>query len=191
MHILQSAKTLMKISGILPIFANNFRGKCFEKLKLLLILSGPIYVVISTFAFSVVHFDDLRLLTTSLYISVGTAMAVLAHGSLCCQTGKVERLLEDIGALVNESEYTVICKCFRINKTFFSFPNLGITSSAFGVVYYETDAKITKIIKRIARFTCIVVFILASGPFAGAFLDYLKGNYNSSSWQLMYDTLYV
>lgn len=119
MNILRFAQTLMKISGILPTFGRNLSGRCLDMIKLILILISPIYVVISTLAFSIAHYDDLRALTTSLYISVGTAMAISVHCSLCFQSDNLQILLDEMELLVNESESMIRTEYFRFWKIIF------------------------------------------------------------------------
>lgn len=105
MKVLAFMQILMRFGGILPMFEKTFLGKCMEALKLIAVVITSIYIIIATFAFGIVNSHDLRLLTRSLYVSVGTLVTVSLHLSLCFQSDKISSLLNEIEALVNESEY--------------------------------------------------------------------------------------
>lgn len=103
MKVLHFTQTLMKVSGILPIFGDTFLGKCMEILKLVCFLIGPIYASTTTFAFGVRHFDDLLLLTSSMYVSIGCAISISMQISLWYQSDTLQLLLKQLETLVNKS----------------------------------------------------------------------------------------
>lgn len=95
----------MKLSGILPRFNGTFSGKAMEALNVIALSLGPLYASISTFALAIVSFDNLSLMTSSLYISIGCAISISLHISHWLQTNKFQELLTDMESLVDESKH--------------------------------------------------------------------------------------
>lgn len=106
MEVLQFTQKLMKISGILPFFDGSSIGKIMEVFKLIILSLGPTYASITTFALAIISLDNLPLMTSSLYISIGCAISISLHLSYCLQSQKVQKLLNDLELLVNESEHS-------------------------------------------------------------------------------------
>lgn len=55
--------------------------------------------------------------------------------------------------------------------------------------YLKTENGVTKFTKMVGICWAVSSAVLSSGPFATALLDYSSGNYNVSSWNLLYPTL--
>lgn len=94
---------LMRISGILPTQKGTFAGKFLDVLKQFVLLLGPIYVTTACFAFGIVHSRELRLLTSSMYISTACAIGICLSLSHFYQSNDIQRLLSKMERLVNES----------------------------------------------------------------------------------------
>lgn len=105
MQTLSFVRTLMRISGIVTTFDENIVGKLIVLLRLLLFLTGPMFTIVSTFAYVFVHLNDMQVIISTTYIIVGSAISALLHISLYSQLGKIRQLLTQTHFLVNESEY--------------------------------------------------------------------------------------
>lgn len=68
--------------------------------------------------------------------------------------------------------------------------NTGIESNDYDHAYEITDRKITKLTRAAGICWTISILFLSGSPFMKVFLDYAKGVYTSSSWTLIYQTLY-
>lgn len=105
MKVLHFTQLLMKVGGILPAFSDTHLGKCMEILKFFVSLIGPFYGTIASFAYSVYHMDDLRLLTSGLFVCIGCAISIVLEISLLLQTDDIQQLLIQLESLVNKSKY--------------------------------------------------------------------------------------
>lgn len=124
MKILQFTQTLMKISGILPIFGETFIGKTMELLKLGVLSLGPFYASTTTFALAIFNLDDLLLMTTSLYISIGCAICILLHFSHSFQSKDIQQFLHKMECLVNESMLNRLELIKNLLNFYFAFQNV-------------------------------------------------------------------
>lgn len=104
MQILESLRRLMTISGVLPMFKLTYLGKCLEMFKLIAISFCTTFACISNIVFGVIHFDDLPLMTTAVYICIGYAMGSCMNIAYFINTSKTAQLLDELESLVNESE---------------------------------------------------------------------------------------
>lgn len=105
MKVLSFTQLLMKVCGILPTFDDTCSGKCMEILKLIIVFIGPFMGTVTSFAYSLNHSDDLRLLTSALYVSIGSSMSIVIEISLWLQTDDIQDLLKQLESLVNKSKY--------------------------------------------------------------------------------------
>lgn len=186
MKVLQFTQNLMKISGILPQFGGSFIGKTMEILKLVLLSIAPTYAVVSTFALAIVSFDNMPLMTSSLYISIGCTISISLHFSHCLQSQNIQKLLKDMELIVNESRYLSNSKIsHKCVAKYFLF-RLG---SDFAYAYSKTDMTITKLTRTIGICWAISIFFLSSSPFISVLFDYITGKYSTSSWVPIYPTL--
>lgn len=104
MQILNFTKTLLKISVILNAFGESYIGAIMEIIKKILFTLPLIYAAITAFAFAVSHIDNLSRVAASMYVSIGSAIAIALNISFLLKTKSVKHLLQNIEALVNESE---------------------------------------------------------------------------------------
>lgn len=104
MQILNFTKTLLKISVILHAFDESYIGAIMEIIKKILLTLPSIYASITAFAFAVKHINNLSLVASSMYVSIGAAIAVALNISFSLKTKSVKHLFQNIEALVNESK---------------------------------------------------------------------------------------
>lgn len=105
MKILQFTQTLLKFSAVLPMFStSSFMGKIRETLKFIAIILPPFYGATSTFAFTLIHIDNLRLVSLSMLVCLGTLTGFFLIISFSLKTNSVTYLLKDIESLANKSK---------------------------------------------------------------------------------------
>lgn len=97
----------MEISGLVCTLTENIVDKLFNFMRFLVFLSGPVHTAISTIAYSVVHFEEFRLVVSTTYVIFGAAVSISLCISMYIQSKDIERLLIQIENLVNESKYFV------------------------------------------------------------------------------------
>lgn len=104
MQILNFTKTLLKICVVLPAFGESYIGAIMEIIKKIFFTIPIIYAAITAFAFAVNHISNLSLVAPSMYVSIGSAIAIALNISFLLKTKSVKHLFQNIEALVNESE---------------------------------------------------------------------------------------
>lgn len=104
MRILEYLRRLMTINGALPMFSGTYLSKYLEMFKLIAILFCTTYACISNIVFGVIHFDDLPLVTTAVYVCIGYGMGSCMNIAYFINTNKTAQLLDELESLVNESE---------------------------------------------------------------------------------------
>lgn len=105
MKVLRFTQLLLKISVVLPAFDENTISAIVEFLKKVAFILPGTYAVITSFSFIFVHIDNLSLVASSMWISLGCLNTVCLNIALTFEMKRVHSLLKNIETLVNESQY--------------------------------------------------------------------------------------